>query len=298
MHDPDWYNESSAAKLGWDPSWFGCDFYDSDLVRAVMRFQHSHKMTADGLAGPSTFRRIFAEREANIDQHDPTPENRADRHIVYNGNLFPIEWPKVVLWSEPNGLKAAPGNYRDQSGNPPRDVRMFINHWDVCVSSHSCQRVLDRRGISVHFLLDADGTIYQTMDCQHVGFHAGSRSANNWSIGVEINNAFYPKYQGHYEKRGLGPRPILIDSVVNGRTLERHMGFYPVQIEALKALWRAVHLATGVPLACPMRGPQMSTDTEGDVASGSFRGLVHHFHLTARKIDAASIWIDQLLEEM
>ena len=33
--DKDFYNESSANKLGWEPEWFGCDGFDDDLVDAV-----------------------------------------------------------------------------------------------------------------------------------------------------------------------------------------------------------------------------------------------------------------------
>ena len=29
--DKDFYNESSSAKLGWEPHWFGCDEFDDDL---------------------------------------------------------------------------------------------------------------------------------------------------------------------------------------------------------------------------------------------------------------------------
>ena len=37
--DKDFYNSSSAAKLGWTPDWFGCDEFDNDLVKAVQRWQ-------------------------------------------------------------------------------------------------------------------------------------------------------------------------------------------------------------------------------------------------------------------
>ena len=298
MADKNWYNESSAAKLGWDPSWFGCEFFDEQLQSIIVEFQMEHGLDPDGMCGPGTFRRIFLEREAQIDEHEPSVPGRSDNHIIYNGHFYKINWPKVVLWSEAGGLKARKGCYRDRTAQGPREIRQFVTHWDGCVSSHSCQRVLNRRGISVHFLLDADGTIYQTMDCQHIGFHAGSRAANNWSIGVEINNAYYPQYQGHYVKRGLGERPMSHTSIVNGKRLEPHMGFYPAQLAALKALFRAVSEATGLPLKCPMTDNKMSTDTEESVASGAFRGFVHHYHLTKRKIDCGGLSLDTLLSEV
>ncbi len=42
------------------------------------------------------------------------------------------------------------------------------------------------RGLSVHFMLDLDGTIYQTLDLKEAAWHA--TIANNRSIGIEIAN--------------------------------------------------------------------------------------------------------------
>ena len=35
-----------------------------------------------------------------------------------------------------------------------RKIDLGITHWDVCLNSKSCQSVLNRRGASVHFLID------------------------------------------------------------------------------------------------------------------------------------------------
>ena len=65
--DKNFYNESSASNLGWDPSWFGQKYYDEQLVRAIKKWQKDRGITADGLCGPDTFRRIWTERQADID---------------------------------------------------------------------------------------------------------------------------------------------------------------------------------------------------------------------------------------
>jgi len=179
--DKNFYNESSAANLGWDPTWFGEKFYDDKLIRAVKKWQRAHTLLSDGLVGPMTFRRIWTERQVDIDEYKPTTPTYSN-YIVFNGSFIPIEWDKVVLWSENGGLKANPGTHYDYSGRPPRSIRYFINHWDVCLSSTACQKVLNNRGISVHFLIDNDGTIYQTIDMQHGCWHAGSERANRASV--------------------------------------------------------------------------------------------------------------------
>ena len=76
------------------------------------------------------------------------------------------------------------------------------------------------------------------------------------------------------------------------------MGFYDVQISALKALWKACHDAVGIPYKCPI-------DKEGNTlkkvstaaAANRFKGYVSHYHLTRRKIDCAGLDIKNLLEE-
>ena len=172
------------------------------------------------------------------------------------------------------------------------------SHWDVCLSSDSCQRVLDNRGISVHFLIDNDGTIYQTLDMQHAAWHAGSSRTNRPSVGVEISNAYYPKYQQWYRDNGFGDRPLIEDAWVHGSKLDPFLGFYPEQIEALKALWKAVHKATGIPYETPTsQFGKTSTKYAQDVAYGKYSGFVSHYHISKSKIDCAGLDIKKLLDE-
>ena len=296
--DKNFYNESSAAKLGWDPIWFGEKYFDDKLTRAVKKWQKENDLVADGLCGPATFRRLWTERQENIDDHQPKT-CRYSNFIVYQGNFTAIDWDKVVLWSEEGGLETPSGHYYSYSGRPKRNIRLFVNHWDVCLSSTSCQRVLDRRGASVHFLIDNDGTIYQTLDMQHGAWHAGSERVNRASVGVEISNAYYTKYQDWYERNGFGLRPLVDDAWVHGVKLKEHMDFYPVQIEALKALWKAIHKAAEIPYEAPKsQFGTTSTKYEQDVKYGSFSGFISHYHVSKNKIDCAGLDIVKLLEQV
>jgi len=66
-------------------------------------------------------------------------------------------------------------------------VDQFVIHYDVCGTSRQCFKVLhDMRGLSVHFMLDVDGTIYQTLDLKERAWHA--TTSNTRSIGIEIAN--------------------------------------------------------------------------------------------------------------
>ena len=85
---------------------------------------------------------------------------------------------------------------------------------------------------------------------------------------------------------------------MHGKTLKPFTDFYPVQLQALKALWCAVHSATGIPMKCP-------TDVNGELvaavhdqcAAGTFEGFINHYNLTGRKIDCAGLDLVGLLEE-
>ena len=151
--DKHFYNEASAKKLGWEPSWFGEKYFDDKLVRAIKKWQRLRDIDVDGLCGPATFRRLWTERQSEIDEHKPV-EKHFSNYIVYNGEFFAIEWDRFVLWSEKGGLETKPGHYYDYSGRPKRQLRYFINHWDVCLSSKSCQSILYRNAMESLFASD------------------------------------------------------------------------------------------------------------------------------------------------
>ena len=152
------YNRRSAKKHGWTPTWFGATKFDSYLVERVAEFQKIHDLKSDGLVGPITFRRVFTNREAF-----PI----SDKRILCNGAMIPIKWDKVKT----SLLKE--GTYKSVSTR--RNPSMVVTHWDACLSANSCKRILERRGISTHFVIDNDGTIVQLADCNDIAWHAGNR---------------------------------------------------------------------------------------------------------------------------
>lgn len=66
-------------------------------------------------------------------------------------------------------------------------VDQFVLHYDVCGTSRQCFNILhDHRDLSVHFMIDIDGTVYQTLDLKERAWHA--TISNDRSVGVEIAN--------------------------------------------------------------------------------------------------------------
>lgn len=147
------------------------------------------------------------------------PLVRLGDEIQVCGQLFHTSAP-VVLWNDPGGYDAyrLGKRFADTKGEGPTKVAVgtrsspltdaeveavrggnwtlptlqehvdqFVIHYDVCGLSRECFRVLhDERGLSVQFMLDIDGTIYQTMDLKDQAAHA--TIANGRSVGIEIAN--------------------------------------------------------------------------------------------------------------
>jgi N-acetyl-anhydromuramyl-L-alanine amidase AmpD len=92
------------------------------------------------------------------------------------------------------------------------NVDQFVIHFDVAGISRTCFKVLqDSRDLSVHFMLDLDGTIYQTLDLKERARHA--TIANNRSVGIEIAN------MGAYSAREKSPLANWYKTNAEGRTI-------------------------------------------------------------------------------
>lgn len=288
------YNVQSSQELGWDPSWFGATEFNQDLVDKIKQFQIERGLHADGMCGQGTFRVAYTERLEEMEEDDI--ESRGEnRPLIFRGNEISIDWPKVTRWFDSDGLKLA----KRPDADPDRQIKTFITHWDVCLSSKSCVKVLNKRNLSIHFCIDNDGTIHQLADISSRCLHAGSRLWNNNSIGVEVSNAFYTKYQNHYVKKGFGERPICKDSTVHGKKVEEHLDFYDVQKEALKALYSAINKGVGIPLETPTDSNGKTTlSVHDDSVNGSFKGFISHYHLTRRKMDCCNLDIEGLLKDI
>jgi N-acetylmuramoyl-L-alanine amidase len=197
-----------------------------------------------------------------------------------------------------------------------REVDQFVIHYDVCGTSQRCFDVLhDHRGLSVHFMLDIDGTIYQTLDLKERAWHAAH--ANTRSVGIEIANigAYPPDDEDRTLERWYGvdargrTRITLPESMGDGGV--RTPGFVgrPARSEPVYGL---IH---GRPLVqydltpeqydslikltatlCTVL-PRIRCDYPRDAAGGvlttvmpeaeweKYGGLIGHFHLTENKID-------------
>ncbi len=195
-------------------------------------------------------------------------------------------------------------------------VDQFVIHYDAAGTSRNCFNILhDRRNLSVHFLLDLDGTIYQTLDLKERAWHAGD--ANSRSIGIEIANIgayppdskpgtleqwYQPDETGavrvvfpdwlkepgirtpNFVARPIRPEPVI--GQVQGKTL-RMYDLTPQQYDSLIKL--TATLCRVLPkIKCDYprdNSGQLITAKLPDQQLQTYQGLLGHYHLTTNKID-------------
>ena len=208
-----------------------------------------------------------------------------------------------------------------------RVVDQFVLHYDECGTSKYCFNILqDHRDLSVHFMLDLDGTIYQTLDLKERAWHA--TTSNDRSIGIEIANiGAYPPddakrllqwYQRDAANQpylrvpaelgdpmfhtpnftGHPARPVAIRGVIQGSELTQY-DFTPEQYAALIKLTATLSkVFPKIKLDYP-RGPdgRLLQQKLPDDQLAKYHGILGHYHVQTNKIDPgpAFQW-DKLIE--
>src|SRR5690606_29000870 len=161
-------------------------------------------------------------------------------------------------------------------------IRQFIVHHDGCPSAASCFNVLhNERGLSCHFLLDNDGTIYQTVDLAFMAFHAAGFNAG--SVGVEMCNRGDAKRWPDFYARRRQRRNVTTCRIHGHTYLAFH--YTPQQYDALEALVRGlVRARPNLPAECPQESPGYQAWGVLPGVQG-YSGLLGHYHTTRRKWD-------------
>ena len=196
-----------------------------------------------------------------------------------------------------------------------RVVDQFVIHFDACGTSRQCFNVLqDHRDLSVHFMLDLDGTIYQTLDLKERAWHA--TSSNGRSVGIEIANigAYGTDEKNPFDqwyvrepdgktritipsKFGDGgirtpgfvghpARPDPIKGMIQGKELIQY-DFTPEQYRAL------VRLTAALTKIFPKMTCDFPKDDRGNLITAklpdpqlkTYQGLLGHYHIQTEKVD-------------
>lgn len=89
------------------------------------------------------------------------------------------------------------------------------------------------------------------------------------------------------------------DAHIHGKPMKPFMDFYPVQVDALKALMSAVHKCLNIPLECPLdENGETSYKVDESAYKNKFSGFISHYHISKGKMDCANLDLRALLEEI
>lgn len=194
-------------------------------------------------------------------------------------------------------------------------VDQFVLHFDVCGTSAQCFYILhDKRGLSVHFMLDVDGTIYQTLDLKERAWH--STKANDRSIGIEIANigAYRPDARDNpfskwYRADASGQVHLIFPENIKGRDLLLNKTLRPRRSEPVKGSIHGrdyiqydytqeqyealIKLSAALSDIFPKLKPDVPRTPEGQIIDrtlsdeqwASFSGILGHYHVQSNKTD-------------
>ncbi|MEO8699816.1 MAG: peptidoglycan recognition family protein, partial [Kofleriaceae bacterium] len=201
-----------------------------------------------------------------------------------NGQRFTVRHqPRPALR---NGPKEWLGGHKVPYDSAKQVIKQFMIHHDGCATADMCFSVIqNERGLSCHFLLDNDGTIFQTLDLALEGWHGSELNAN--SIGIELCNRGEirtPADAEYYTKRGMkrDRKPC----EVNGHKINS-WDFTEEQKDSMRRLGRALlRLLPNLPAEYPQESPgQQLRKTMPRPDIMGFSGYIGHYHLTPTKWD-------------
>lgn len=178
-------------------------------------------------------------------------------------------------------------------------VRQFVVHHDGCDSSETCFHVLhDERSLSAHFLIDADGTIYQTLDLAFAAFHA--EAMNECSLGVELCNrgALPSRADPRFEReRQLATRQgrQSCEATIHGHHREMWT-FTDPQYTALGELASVLlDLLPNLPKTYPQQAGTKDVIPTTITDARRFSGFLGHYHASLKKWDPGSFCFPRLM---
>jgi hypothetical protein len=167
-------------------------------------------------------------------------------------------------------------------------IKQFVLHHDGCTSADMCFNVLqNERGLSAHFLIDNDGTIFQTIDLGLMAYHAADW--NLYSIGVELcSRGDATTYPNVYDSGRFGPKRDTKACKINNNTI-RAYDYTKAQYDAFAQLCRELlRLFPNLPADYPQSSPGeqlWNTMPNASIERERYAGYIAHYHLTNQKWD-------------
>lgn len=200
------------------------------------------------------------------------PPEADERNAFYAGGRLVRLAAPVLTWQQ-TGLLFT------RASKPRPRTDLIVVHWTGSENRpEDVHHNMTRRGVSVHFVLEPRGVVYQMCDADRIAAHA--EGVNARAVGIEV------VCRGDDEEvPEKGVVRAMYTERIHGRPCV-YAGFTSAQELSLVVLVTALCTVFDVPVRVPV-GP------DGDVLPrvlskaelAGFRGVVGHLHLSAMKRD-------------
>jgi len=147
-----------------------------EFTSAVRAFQRKHGLTVDGMFGPASWA----------------------QWRKLHGAMLPTD--RIIIGGVPRFAPMKVANYLDdrvrrfKRRDRYRDATQIVVHESVTRSAQAAVRVLLKKDLGVHFIIDERGTITQHADVlDDMLIHCPNW--NSRSVAIEVINPYYPAYE-------------------------------------------------------------------------------------------------------
>ncbi len=178
-------------------------------------------------------------------------------------------------------------------GRSRATTNIIVNHWTAAENPPSMvytnmlnHAVFDASGgrdpqpLSVHFVVDKDGIVFQMADTELRAAHCKAHGLNSTSIGIEFIGRGTAV---DVPSRGV-ERPLVTESLQGRKT--RYYELTPAQVRVGVKLNRELCRLYGLPLRVPLdKGGQPHLYALPEASIRSYTGCIAHGHAEAKKND-------------
>ncbi|MDX9719258.1 MAG: N-acetylmuramoyl-L-alanine amidase [Myxococcota bacterium] len=238
------------------------------------------KLFADG-AAPSFYNPAATLSQTDVQQ---MAMRRPNMKVYSSRRCLGNHW----LNAEWNQLNSIPAEDFEHLRN---NVWQVCIHHDVTLDALKTFSVLCNRGLSTHFCINHDGTLFQFMDVYHVAWATGDN--NNHSIAVDMNNPVLLELAG---MDPANPPRQVVKGKING-SMKMMLGYTDKQFATMIALLRALITPIKIGDAYWTPFPQLAArcfppiNESGQVIdrllkdSINYVGFLGHYHCSSNKWD-------------
>lgn len=144
---------------------------------------------------------------------------------------------------------------------------------------------LKARGLSVHYGVGIDGSVWQYADDDRHCRHAGG--VNAWTVGIEVVSAGFAHSPAHMLELDRGVSRIEYTDGIHGKRVSM-LDFLPAQYDALGALLDELTARHDIPRRMPMDGGRLLARKLAPKELDAYSGVLGHYHASGDKCDPGS----------